>query len=118
MTKRRIYFLSGILLLIILISCDSKKRILEITNLAPVYQDRKYVELEKIYRIDVTQINLFSKQNEYEGCYDFDKNNNLYILDRYEGTITVFDENGKLVNKFGGRGQGPNEFLDAKFYSH
>ncbi|MEM3408609.1 MAG: 6-bladed beta-propeller [Candidatus Micrarchaeia archaeon] len=115
MFVKKIYFLLEIFLFIILFSCERKGKIPEIINLKPRYQDNKYVELERIYRIDVTQINLFSKQNDYEGSYDFDVNNNLYILDRYEGTITVYDENGKLINKFGRKGEGPNEFLDAHF---
>ncbi|MEW6457116.1 MAG: 6-bladed beta-propeller [Acidobacteriota bacterium] len=115
--KNKIYFVLEIMPIItILISCSSKSdKIPKIISSSPIYRDNNYVYLEKLYSIDVTQINLFSKQYEYQGCVDFDMNNNLYILDRYEGTITVFDENGKFVNKFGRRGQGPNEFLDANF---
>lgn len=113
--KNKIYFVLEIMPIItILISCSSKSdRIPKIISSSPIYRESNYVYLEKLYSIDVTQINLFGRQDEYQRYVDFDMNNNLYILDSYEGTITVFDENGKFVNKFGRRGQGPNEFLDA-----
>jgi hypothetical protein len=92
-----------------------KKEIPVVINSTPKYHDKKYVDLEKQFSIDVTQINLFTKRNDYYGCYDFDSKNNLYILDTFEGIITVYDENGTLVRRFGGQGQGPNEFSNANF---
>ena len=66
---------------------------------SPRYKEGTYVTLEKLYRIDVTDINLFTRRNDYRGCYDFDAANNLYLLDTFEGTITVFDENINVVLK-------------------
>ncbi|MDW7762086.1 MAG: 6-bladed beta-propeller [Acidobacteriota bacterium] len=109
-------FLLSWMILMIVVSCRSKKdQIPVIINSFPIYGEESIVEIEKLYRIDVTQISLFNKQDEYQGVVDFDKNNNLYVLDRYEGTITVFDEKGILINRFGRRGQGPNEFQEANF---
>ena len=82
---------------------------------SPRYKEGTYVTLEKLYRIDVTDINLFTRRNDYRGCYDFDAANNLYLLDTFEGTITVFDEQGRFLRRFGRGGQGPNEFIDANF---
>jgi len=40
---------------------------------------------------------------------DVDSDTNLYVLDFYESTITVFDKNGKYLRTMGRQGQGPNE---------
>ena len=39
-----------------------------------------------------------------------DSKNNIYILDSKEKTIYLFNEEGKLLRKIGGPGQGPGEF--------
>ncbi|MCP2621179.1 6-bladed beta-propeller, partial [Candidatus Aminicenantes bacterium AC-334-E05] len=114
MWKKNI-FLGFILVAIISVYYGCKKHEVPIIiNSAPKYQE-KYVDLEKLFSIDVTEINLFTKRNDYYGCYAFDSKNNLYILDTYEGIITVYDENGNFVRSFGGKGQGPNEFYNATF---
>jgi hypothetical protein len=106
----------SLMVFLFVVSCHPKKdQIQVIINSFPVYGEESIVDLEKLYRIDVTEISLFNKQNEYQGFVDFDGNGNLYVLDRYEGTITVFDENGRLINRFGRRGQGPSEFQEAHF---
>jgi hypothetical protein len=109
-------FSFSLMVFLLVVSCYPKTdQIQVIINSLPVYEEESIVDLEKLYRIDVTEISLFNKQNEYQGLIDFDRNNNLYVLDIYEGTITVFDENGRLVNSFGRRGQGPSEFQEAHF---
>jgi hypothetical protein len=115
MIKEMKHFIAGtILISIIFVSCNSNNdRILKVRNSSPKFSDKKYVDLEKLYRIDVTQISLFSKESssDFEQVIDFDKNNNMYILDPYESTISVFNENGEFVKTFGRKGQGANEFL-------
>lgn len=107
-------FIAGIILIsIIFVSCNSNNDdIVKVSNSSPKFVDKKYVDLEKLYSIDVTQINMFSKESsrDFERVIDFDKNNNMYILDEYESTISVFNENGEFVKTFGGKGQGPKEF--------
>jgi hypothetical protein len=39
-----------------------------------------------------------------------DRNENIYIVDRKENQIRVFDRAGKLIRSFGKQGQGPGEF--------
>ena len=39
------------------------------------------------------------------------KNKQLYIFDRSNGFISVFDNQGKYLFRFAGKGQGPGEFL-------
>lgn len=106
-------FLS-IAIILSLVSCERHETPYVIKS-EPKYNDKKYIDLAKQFTIDVTQINLFTKRNDYRGCYDFDSKNNLYILDTFEGLITAFDEKGNLIRQFGGRGQGPNEFINANF---
>lgn len=119
MHKEVKYFITGAILLgimlicIFFISCDSTSGdIAEVNNLSPKYGDKKYVDLEKLYSIDVTEISLFGKDpsSNLQRLIDFDENNNLYILDSFESKITVFDENGEFVKSFGRAGQGPKEF--------
>jgi len=119
MLKETKYFVAGVMLIgiilisIVFVSCDSTSGdIAEVNNLSPKYGDEKYVDLEKLYSIDVTQISLFGKDtsSSLQRLIDFDENNNLYILDSFESKITVFNENGEFVKSFGRAGQGPKEF--------
>ena len=108
------YFIAGIILIsIVFVSCNTNKdEIVKVSTSSPKFVDKKYVDLEKLYSIDVTQINMFSKKSSrgFGRVIDFDKNNNMYILDEYESTISVFNENGESVKSFGREGQGPEEF--------
>jgi len=113
MLKEVKHFIAGIILIsIIFASCNSNNEIVKVSNSSPKFVDKKYVDLEKLYRIDVTQINMFSKESSrgFGRVIDFDKNNNMYILDEYESTISVFNEKGGFVKTFGRKGQGPKEF--------
>lgn len=113
MLKEVKHFITGIILIsIIFASCNSDNDIVKVSNPSPKFVDKKYVDLEKLYSIDVTHINMFSKKSSrgFGRVIDFDKNNNMYILDEYESTISVFNENGESVKSFGREGQGPEEF--------
>ena len=109
------YFIAGSLFLsIVFVSCNSNSdESVKVNNSSPKFVNTKYVELEQLHSIDVTQISLFNKDTsgDMQGLIDFDENNNMYILDRYECTISVFNERGKFVRAFGKAGQGPKEFL-------
>ena len=96
------------------VSCNSNSdEIVRVDNSSPRVEDKKFVELEKLYSIDVTQISLFGKdtRSALQRLIDFDENNNMYILDSFESKISVFNENGESVKSFGRAGQGPNEFI-------
>jgi len=114
MFKEVKHFIAGtILISIIFVSCNSNNDdIVKVNNSSPKFVDKKYVDLEKLHSIDVTQINMFSKESsrDFGRVIDFDKNNNMYILDEYESTISVFNENGEFVKTFGRKGEGPKEF--------
>jgi len=98
---------------VMFVSCRSNKEVVRVSGSRPKVADKK-VELEKLYTIDVTRINMFSKEigRGFDNVIDFDRNNNMYILDSYESTISVFDKNGGFVKSFGRPGQGPKEFFN------
>lgn len=100
------------ILLICIASCKSNNDVKAGDNSSPKYVEKKYVELEKLYSINVTEISFFGKEanNGFGRVIDFDENNNMYILDTYESKISVFNENGEFVKSFGREGQGPDEF--------
>jgi len=105
-----------ILLGLLLASCASNDPdIKKVIGSLPKFTGQKYVELKKLYSINVTEIGIFNKQmsNDYESSIDFDENGHIYILDSFENSISVFDQNGKLARKFGQSGQGPTEFQNA-----
>jgi hypothetical protein len=102
---------------VMMMSCAHKQgRDLVVDNEKPKYSDNDYyVFFQKKYSLDVTRINMFSKDSEAERTIAFDSNNNIYILDVYEGIIYVYDENGIEVKAFSRKGQGPNEIMDPYF---
>jgi len=53
---------------------------------------------------------MFSKTYAFENLIDFDNAGNMYIMDGYEGAISVFDSSFRLIKTFGRTGQGPKEF--------
>jgi len=85
----------------------------EVINTAPKFSEKKFISLEKLYSIDITTLSLTTQgeiATDYSRFIDFDKNNNMYVLDASENTIMIYDSTGKLVNTIGRTGQGPNEF--------
>lgn len=113
MKNMKYYFSFSLIVSTVMISCKSTKdALIEVTNSSPRYGGKAFVELVKLYDLDVTQISLFGKQsNEGFGrVIDFDRNNNMYILDCYESKISVFNDKGDFVRSFGRAGQGPKEF--------
>ena len=108
------HFIAAIALVsIIFVSCKSNGDFVKVSNSSPKYADKKYVDLERLYSLDVTRISMFGKESnpDFERVIDFDKNNNIYILDVFESTISTFDEDGKFLKTFGRAGQGPDEFI-------
>ena len=105
--------MSGLLLIGLLFpSCNSRNHsaIIKVKNSLPKYSTQSFVALQKLYDIDVTQISMFSKNYAYERLIAFDELDNMYILDGYEGIVSVFDKEGKIIRTFGGTGQAPREF--------
>ena len=86
---------------------ERESKVQFIHNDAPKYTGTEFITLEELHSIDV---NVFDEYYIYEvRDMDVDSDTNLYVLDLYESTITVFDKNGKYLRAMGRKGQGPNE---------
>jgi hypothetical protein len=78
----------------------------------------EFVRLEKLYSIptaDESEKNRYLISEVYD--MDVDKDSNLYVLDFFLCTITVFDKKGEYIRTLGGRGQGPGELIDPECFS-
>jgi len=49
--------------------------------------------------------------------FDVDEAGNIYILESLEGSIVVYDKDGKIIKQFGKKGQGPGEFENSVYLS-
>jgi hypothetical protein len=105
-------FLWAFAIAILSAGCRSDHQAARMSASRPRYPDRK-IELKKLCEIDVTRINMFSKETGrgFDNVIDFDRDSNMYILDTYESRISVFDKDGRPVRTFGGPGQGPGDFF-------
>jgi len=85
---------------------ELKNNVKNVYNYKPLYSEKEYITLEKIYSIE-----LLSDKYEISGATDMvvDNENNLYVLSVFEGTVTVFDENGKYIRTMGQHGEGPQD---------
>ena len=89
-----------------------------ITNHSPQFESAQFVELKKMYSIPAygETENGETYEISFITAMDVDEDENLYILGSREGTITVFDKNGKHLRTFGGQGQGPKELTNAGIF--
>jgi hypothetical protein len=119
-------FFSGIIIVLMLISCSSEKENL-FPSATPNTSSEENVEIishtsEGLWGED-KQISLeeeliigkeYGSDEEMFGyirIIAFDSEDNIYVVDSYELTIKVFDKQGKFINSFGGEGSGPGEFI-------
>jgi len=63
MHKMRKYIVVCVVFISIVIfsCCSNSEEIVTVHNSSPKHVDKKYVELEKLYSIDVTEISLFGR---------------------------------------------------------
>ena len=119
MVKKTNLIVFGVVIIgVVLVSCRSESEVVRMNGSRPRYADKK-IDLAKLSTIDVSRINMLSREKRinFENVMDFDTNGNLYILDSGESTISVFDKNGRFVRSFGRPGQGPKEFsLPSMFF--
>ena len=86
---------------------ERESKVQFIQNKSPKYAGTEFITLEELHYIDV---NVFDEYYIYKlADMDVDSDTNLYVIDFYESTITIFDKNGKYLRAMGRRGQGPNE---------
>jgi len=86
-------------------------------NPVPLWKDDYHVEIKELLTIgsdreDATDF-LFSAVNDIR----IDNRNRVYVLDRKESVIKIFDENGVFIEEIHlKRGQGPGEFIRPAFF--
>ena len=111
--------LIGILILsgLCLYACRTPDDVRIINNESPKYGGLGGLRLEKVNSIDVTEIGMFGRERSsaYGSKIDFDETGRMYILDIYECTISVFDEDGKYLGSLCRKGQGPQELSQPNF---
>ncbi|NOR44534.1 MAG: hypothetical protein GQ534_03025, partial [Candidatus Delongbacteria bacterium] len=71
------------------------------------------IELKEVGFIDMENNEGTDSLITFGRSFDFDKAGNLYILDARTSKIHKYDKYFKLISIFGGKGQGPGEFIQA-----
>ena len=103
-------------LIILLIPCvitaqSNNKTAQFIENDTPKYVNEEFISLEELYTINVDE---FVEYYIYKvNTMEVDDDLNLYVIDSYEQTVTVFDKDGKYIKTMGRKGQGPNELYNC-----
>lgn len=79
-----------------------------IMNESPKFGNLDFLSLEKIFSIDLNKYEKYEINSIWS--MDVDNDTNLYILDPFVCTISIFNNSGKFIKTIGGIGQGPREF--------
>ena len=70
------------------------------------------IKLKEIFSLDLDSLAQDSTRFiKKVGFIDFDKNGNVYIIDKEYCKIHVYDSEGYFKKTFGNKGKGPGEFL-------
>lgn len=88
---------------------ELKNGIENVVNIKPLYDEKEFISLEKIYSIE-----LISDKYEVSMTSHLiaDNENNLYVLGYFECAIIVFDDKGNYLRTMGQKGQGPQDLLE------
>lgn len=79
-------------------------------NKAPLHDNIKlYLKKKVVINNDEIPIKLITPT-----VVDFDNNDNVFILDTHNSSITKFSSFGEFICTFGNKGQGPGEFLNTR----
>jgi len=92
---------------------QTKKDVPIIINDKPKFQKESLLTLKELYKIPIDVYDEYQINKIYS--MDVDSDTNLYVLDPFLVTITVFNKNGKYLRTMGGRGQGPNELIRSLY---
>ena len=124
-SMKQILFCLGIIIILMFVSCSSDKG-----EETPAIAPEKFSE-ENVETISNTSEGLWGEEKQinleeeliigkeygddeemfsYIRVIDFDGKGNIFVADSYDLNITVFDENGKFVKRFGREGGGPGDF--------
>ncbi|MFC1564934.1 6-bladed beta-propeller [candidate division KSB1 bacterium] len=111
--------LLSIILLSICFNCTSEPQtytietidgVPHIHNLAPIWGDEPKIELEFIQRIGDLETADENYQLYKPRDVAKDSEGNIYIIDTGNYCVKKYDRNGRFIQKFGNKGQGPGEF--------
>jgi hypothetical protein len=112
---------------ILLVSCGEKNLTYKVEDVdgvrviinhnGPADPDLKINMDTPAVAIDLNEVSEADTANAVQlNNVELDKYGNMYVLDSRKSKIHKFDPTGKRVKIFGGRGQGPGEFLNAGFF--
>ncbi len=96
------------LIIVILSSCNQKQNEVIDAGNYKIYRSKNIKTITDISLPLVKEFN-FSDYELRVPQYITHKKQKFYILDKSTNFITMIDDNGKLIHKFGGRGMGPGE---------
>jgi WD40 repeat protein len=111
-----ILFFLGITVIFMFISCSSEEKedqenVEIISNTSEgLWGENKKVSLEEELIIG-KEYGSDEEMFGYIRIITFDAEGNIFVIDSYELTVKVFDEQGKFIKSFGGEGSGPGEFI-------
>lgn len=110
--KRKMFINLILLFFFSLLYCKSQDSNIThkyVFNDKPLYREGEFIKLEKLHNIE-----LISDKYEISKVYDMDADNdqNLYVLSRFESTVTIFNENGNYIKTMGQPGQGPRDLMN------
>lgn len=108
--KKLIFMTICLLSTIIMTGCNKKEGYSITNNSINNIKNNGFIHFNKLFNIDVTDISIFDKTNNFKYFTCFDDKDNIYIADSFKSKIYKFDKNGLLIKSFGRPGQGPEEF--------
>lgn len=106
---KNLYFL--VLIFIFFNSCYTRKRDIDSSTYYKIPIISKINSEKKVLTIKLDSIKLDSIESSLVGNF-WINNDTLYFSDFYYNYVYSFDKKGKAIDRFIGRGKGPNEVLD------
>jgi hypothetical protein len=125
--RRFVILLLAIISIVLLTSCTKKVETCTVTEKdgVKIYKNKNIPSNSKfdIKTKELFTIYSYNTEVEDEKSYfsipsdiGLDSKNNIYVHDMRNCTIVKFDEQGKFIDKFGGKGKGPTEFEASVYF--
>ena len=121
--KLRKVFITVTVISIVLLGCTKKEATYEVSEVNGIrITQNTGVPADSTFRIELKEVGFIDMENESDSLklitipisYDFDKEGNLYILDFKKCMIHKYNHDFEQISVFGGKGQGPGEFVQAR----
>lgn len=124
---KKILVLLAMISIVLLVGCTKKVDTCTVTEKdgVKIYKNKNIPSNPKfnIKTKELFTIHSYNTEVEDDTSYfaiptdiEFDSKNNIYVHDMRNCTIAKFDEQGKFVDKFGGKGKGPTEFESSVYF--